>query len=39
MFIKALYLRKDVAGARKVVGVLKEAEKIEAGRIASKRRK
>ena len=38
MFIKALYLRKDVAGARKVVGVLKEAEKIEAGRIASKRR-
>jgi len=38
MFIKALYLRKDVAGARKVVGVLKEAEKIEAGRITSKRR-
>jgi hypothetical protein len=37
MFIKALYLRKDMAGARKVVGVLKEAEKIEAGRIASKR--
>jgi hypothetical protein len=31
MFIKALYLRKDVAGARKVVGVLKEAERIEAG--------
>lgn len=26
MFIKALYLRKDVAGARRVVGVLKEAE-------------
>jgi hypothetical protein len=39
MFVKALYLRKDVAGARKVVGVLKEAEKIEAVRIASKRRK
>jgi hypothetical protein len=38
MFIKALYLRKDVAGARKIVGILKEAEKIEAGRIASKRR-
>jgi hypothetical protein len=32
MFIKALYLRKDVAGARKVVGVLKEAEKIEEAR-------
>ena len=39
MFIKALYLRKDVAGARKVVGILKEAEEIEAGRIASKGRK
>lgn len=39
MFIKGLYLRKDVAGARKVVGVLKEAEKIEAVRIANKRRK
>ena len=36
MFIKALYLRKDVAGARKVVGILKEAERIEVGRIASK---
>lgn len=36
MFIKALYLRKDVAGARKVVGILKEAEKGETGRIASK---
>ncbi len=39
MFIKALYLRKDVAGARKVVGILKEAERVEAERIASKRRK
>ena len=39
MFIKALYLRKDVAGARKIVGMLKEADKIEAGRIASKGRK
>jgi hypothetical protein len=39
MFIKALYLRKDVAGARKIVGILKEAEKVEAGRIASKGRK
>src|SRR6266478_3426960 len=39
MFIKALYLRKDVAGARKVVGILKEAEKIEAERIARQVRK
>lgn len=39
MFIKALYLRKDMAGARKVVGALKEAERIEAERIANKRRK
>jgi hypothetical protein len=38
MFIKALFLRRDVAGARKVVGVLKEAERIEAERIASKRK-
>ena len=36
MFIKALYLRKDVAGARTMVGILKEAEKTEAGRIARK---
>jgi hypothetical protein len=39
MFIKALYLRKDVAGARKVVGVFKEAEGMEAERIASERKK
>jgi len=39
MFIKALYLRKDVAGARKIVGILKEAEKREAGRTVSKGRK
>ncbi|KAH9178119.1 hypothetical protein EDB89DRAFT_1929355, partial [Lactarius sanguifluus] len=29
MFIKTLFLRKDVAGARRVVGVLKEAERME----------
>ena len=39
MFIKALYLRKDVAGARKVVGALKVAERMEDERIASNRRK
>ena len=39
MFIKTFHLRKDVAGARKVVGVLKEAERVEAERIARKRRK
>ena len=39
MFIKALYLRKDVAGAKKVVGILKEAERMEAERNASKERK
>jgi hypothetical protein len=38
MFIKALYLRKDAAGARTVVGILKEAERVEAERIASKRK-
>lgn len=36
MFIKALYLRKDVAGARKVVGILKDAERMEAERNAGK---
>jgi len=39
MFIKALYLRKDVGGARKVVGILKEAERMEVERNASKGRK
>jgi len=39
MFIKALYLRMDVAGARKVVGILKEAERMEVERLANKRRK
>ncbi|KAI0254993.1 hypothetical protein BJV78DRAFT_808472 [Lactifluus subvellereus] len=39
MFVKALYLRKDVAGARKVVGVLKEGERMEAERVAGKSRK
>lgn len=38
MFIKALFLRKDVAGARRVVGVLKEAERIEVERIARRRK-
>ncbi|KAH9031782.1 hypothetical protein EDB85DRAFT_1958421 [Lactarius pseudohatsudake] len=38
MFIKALFLRKDVAGARRVVGVLKEAERMEAERIARRRK-
>ncbi|KAH9960907.1 hypothetical protein BC827DRAFT_1267959 [Russula dissimulans] len=37
MFIKALYLREDVAGARKVVGILKEAERIEIERLAKRR--
>ena len=39
MFIKALFLRKDVAGGRRVVGILKEAERTEAERIASERRR
>ncbi|KAH9972059.1 hypothetical protein BGW80DRAFT_1316170 [Lactifluus volemus] len=39
MFIKALFLRKDVAGGRKVVGILKEVERMEAERIASERRR
>jgi hypothetical protein len=39
MFIKALCLRKDVAGTRKVVGILKEAERLEVESIVSKRRK
>jgi len=38
MFIKALYLRKDVAGARTVVGILKEVERMEAEGIAIKKR-
>ena len=38
MFIKALYLRKDVAGARAVVGMLKEAERTELERIARRRK-
>lgn len=38
MFVKALYLRKDVAGARTVVGILKEVERMEAEGIAIKRR-
>jgi hypothetical protein len=38
MFIKALYLRKDVAGARTVVGILKEVERMEAERIVIKKR-
>ncbi|KAH9068462.1 hypothetical protein EDB83DRAFT_2263052 [Lactarius deliciosus] len=38
MFIKALFLRKDVAGARRVVGVLKEAERLEVERIARRRK-
>ncbi len=38
MFIKALYLRKDVAGARRVVGILKEAERMEVERIARRRK-
>lgn len=39
MFIKALYLRKDVAGARRVVGILKEAERMEVERIARQRKR
>ena len=39
MFIKALYLRKDVAGARRVVGILKEGERMEVERIARRRRR
>jgi hypothetical protein len=38
MFIKALYLQKDVAGARRVVGILKEAERMEVERIARQRK-
>ena len=38
MFIKALYLRKDVAGARRVVGILKEGERLEVERIARRRK-
>jgi hypothetical protein len=38
MFIKALYLRKDMAGARRVVGVLKEGESMEVERIARQRK-
>ena len=38
MFIKALYLRKDVAGARTIVGILKEAERLEVERIARRRK-
>ena len=38
MFIKVLYLRKDVAGARRVVGILKEAERLEVERIARRRK-
>ncbi|KAI9511816.1 hypothetical protein F5148DRAFT_1167822, partial [Russula earlei] len=38
MFIKALFLREDVAGARKVVGILKEAERMEVERLTSRRR-
>jgi hypothetical protein len=38
MFIKALYLRKDVAGARRVVGILKEVERMEVERIARQRK-
>ncbi len=38
MFIKALYLRKDVAGATSVVGILKEAERLEVERIVSQRK-
>ena len=39
MFIKALYLRKDVAGARRVVGILKEGERMEVERIAGRRKR
>ncbi|KAF8273294.1 hypothetical protein EI94DRAFT_1298434 [Lactarius quietus] len=39
MFIKALYLRKDIAGARTVVGILKEAERIDLERIARRRKR
>ena len=39
MFIKALFLRKDVAGARKVVGILKEAERMEIEKIARQRKR
>ena len=38
MFIKALYLRKDVASARTVVGIMKEAERMEIERIATRRK-
>ncbi|KAN0132965.1 hypothetical protein V8E53_009330 [Lactarius tabidus] len=34
MFIKALFLRKDVADARRVVGILKEGERADVERIA-----
>jgi len=39
MFIKALYLRKDVAGARTIVGLLKEADRLEVERIARLRKR
>ena len=39
IFISVLYLWKDVAGARTVVGMLKEAERMEVERIGRRRRR
>jgi hypothetical protein len=38
LLYKALYLRKDVAGARIVVGILKESERLEVERISRRRK-
>ncbi|KAI0267743.1 hypothetical protein BC834DRAFT_842430 [Gloeopeniophorella convolvens] len=38
LFVKALFVRGDVAGARRVVGLLKEAERAEAERVRQLRR-